>query len=135
MLFLRFLTLVVILNVLRYLLGFLVEPVAIFPGLSAAMEDSASYFNVDFETFDWVTSFFYNFMMWLVVVWIYHICRPVVKGSEIVSFIYMNHYSHPKAFYFWNVLDGAIVYAIVAVSNGLLYPRLMSTTDPAEAVA
>ena len=35
----------------------------------------------------------------------------------------MNHYSHPKDFYFFNVLDALIVFTIVAVANGLLYPR------------
>ena len=60
----RFLALVVILNVLRYIVGgLLVEPFAIFPGLSASMEESASYFNAEFAAFDWVTSFFYNFVM------------------------------------------------------------------------
>lgn len=59
----RFLALVVILNVLRYLGGLLVEPFTIFPGLSASMEESASYFNAEFAAFDWVTSFFYNFVI------------------------------------------------------------------------
>ena len=91
MLFLRFLTLVVILNVLRYLLGFLVEPVAIFPGLSAAMEANASYFNSEFTTFDWLTSFFYNFMMWLVCVCVFHLMRPVIKGSDMLASFLPSH--------------------------------------------
>jgi hypothetical protein len=37
----------------------------------------------------------------------------------------MNHYSHPKDFYFWIILDGLLVYALVAAGNGLLYRRLM----------
>ena len=142
MLLLRFLALVVILNVLRYVIGgFLVEPFTIFSGLFTAMQESASYFNSVFDTFDWVTSFFYNFMMWLICVWVFHLLRPVIKGSDLVasfkvfgimclffasiSAILMNHYSHPKDFYFWIVLDGLLMYALVATGNGLLYRQIM----------
>ncbi len=142
MLFLRFLALVVILNVLRYLVGgVLIEPYLIFPGLFAAMESSASYFNTVYGTFDWVTSYFYNFMMWLSCVWLFHLMRPAIRGSDYtasfkvfgilwiffasVSTILMNHYSHPKTFYFWIILDGALIYALVAVCNGFLYRPIM----------
>jgi hypothetical protein len=33
--------------------------------------------------------------------------------------------SHPKDFYFWIILDGVLMYALVAVCNGLLYRRIM----------
>ncbi len=33
----------------------------------------------------------------------------------------MNHYSHTKAFYLYNILDVLIAYTVVAVANGLLY--------------
>ena len=141
MLLLRFLALVIILNVLRYVGGSLLELPIIFPGLSAATEESASYFNAEFSTFDWVTSFFYNFMMWLVCVWVFHLMRPALKGSDLIasfkafgimclffasiSAILMNHYSHPKDFYFWIILDGVLMYALVAACNGLLYRRVM----------
>lgn len=137
----RFLALVVILNLLRYLGGFLIEPLRIFPGMSAAMEDGAGNFNIAFETFDWVTSYFYNFIMWLTIVWVFHLMRPAIKGSDLVasfkvfgimwvffasvSAILMNHYSHPKDFYFWINLDGLLVYTFVAVCNGVLYRRIM----------
>lgn len=141
MLIIRFLALVVILNVLRYLGGLLIEPFIIFPGLSAAMENNAGYFNTAFATFDWVTSYFYNFMMWLTCVWVFHLMRPAIKGSDLVasikvfgimcisyasiSAILMNHYSHSKDFYFWIILDGLLMYALVAVCNGVLYRRIM----------
>ncbi len=144
MLLVRFLALVVILNLLRYIVGgALVEPFTIFPGLTASMEESPSYFNAEFATFDWVTSFFYNFMMWLICVWVFHLMRPAIRGSDLVaslkifgimciffasiSAILMNHYSHPKDFYFWIILDGVLMYALVAVCNGLLYRRVMGT--------
>ena len=141
MLIARFLGLVLILNVIRYLGGFLFEPFVIFPGLMGAMAQSAEYFRTEFQTFDWVTSYFYNFMMWLCCVWVYHLVRPVLRGPDLaaslktfgimwlsfasISAIYMNHYSHPGDFYFWNVLDGLLVFALVGVANGLLYRRLM----------
>lgn len=141
MLIFRFLVLVVILNVLRYLAGLLIEPFIIFPGLSAAMEQDASYFNSAFDTFDWITSYFYNFMMWLSCVWVFHLMRPAVRGSDFlasfkvfgimclsfasISAILMNHYSHPKNFYFWIILDGILTFALVAACNGLLYRSVM----------
>ena len=138
---LRFLGLVLLLNVLRYGGGFLFEPFIIFPGLFGAMEESASFFRTEFQTFDWVTSYFYNFLMWLTCVWMFHLLRPVIGGSDLVaslkvfgimwlmftsvSAIYMNHYAHPRDFYFWNIFDALLVYALVAAGNGLIYRRIM----------
>ena len=141
MLILRFLGLVLVLNVLRYAGGFLFEPFIIFPGLFGAMAENASYFRTEFETLDWVTSYLYNFLMWMCAVWIFHIARPALRGSDLacslkvfgilwlnfaaISAIYMNHYSHPRDFYLWNILDGLLIFALVAVGNGLLYRRMM----------
>lgn len=137
---LKFLGFVVILNVVRYVLGFPLERVLIFERLVGAMERSSSCFNVNFSTFDWVTSFFYNFMMWLCCAWVFLAMCPVLRGNYIVkslkvyalmclfflslSAIYMNHYRHPRDFYLWNMLDAVLVYSIVALANGLIYPRL-----------
>jgi len=141
MLIVRLLGLVLILNVIRYGGGFLFESYLIFPGLFGAMEESASYFRSEFRTIDWVTSYLYNFVMWLTCVWVFHLIRPAIEGSDLVksfkafgimwlsfasvSAIYMNHYSHPRAFYVWNVLDAVLVFALVAIGNGLLYRRMM----------
>ena len=138
---LRFLALVVALNIIRYVVGGLVEGPLIFPPLFGVMEENATYFNSDFQTIDWVTSYLYNFAMWAIVVWIYYIARPVLSGSEIVrslkifgiaflffasvSFIYMNHYSHSKDFYLINVADALLMFLLVGLANGLLYPLLM----------
>lgn len=137
----RFLTLVLILNVIRYVIGGLIEAIVIMPPLFHVMQENASYFNTEFDTIDWVTSYVYNFVMWAVATWIYHISRPVLSGPEIVrslkifglaflffaavSFIYMNHYSHAASFYFINVADALIVFTLVGVANGWLYPMLM----------
>ena len=136
----KFLVFVVILNVIRYLLGGPVEKLLILDRLFGAMDMSSSCFNTHFTILDWTTSFFYNFMMWLTFTWVFIKMRPGLSGHEVVkslkvyglmlllfasiSAIYMNHYRHPKDFYFYNILDGIIVFPLVAVANGLIYPRL-----------
>ena len=138
---LRFLGLVVVLNVVRYTVVAGVEAAFIFDRLFGAMEQSPEYFNSDFATVDWVTSYGYNFVMWLVVAWVFHLLRPVVRGVDVVaslkvfgimwlmfaavSAIYMNHYSHPKDFYVWNILDGVVAFGLVGIVNGLAYRRIM----------
>ena len=77
------------------------------------------------------------------VVWSFHLMRPSLAENDIVasltafgigwlffaalSFVYMNHYSHPKAFYVWNVLDATLTFSVLAVANGLLYRRVMGS--------
>lgn len=48
------------------MIGF-VEEIVIFEKLGAAMAASPSYFNLKFTSADWVTSYLYNFVMWLMV--------------------------------------------------------------------
>jgi hypothetical protein len=142
---LKFLLLVVLLNVVRYALGWPLEKLLIFDRLFGAMAASEGYFNMQFSALDWTTSFFYNFMMWATVSVIYIKIQPVVHGSPIrkslkvygvmfiffasVSAIYMNHYTHPKDFYLYNILDGMLVFPLVAVANGLIHPRLFKISE------
>ena len=137
MMVVKLLALVVVLNIVRYVAGAPFEAWLVFEGLSRAMEASPC-FNTSFTTSDWVTSYLYNFMMWLSITWLFFLADRGLKGHYVVrslklygiawlffaalSGIYMNHYSHPKDFYFFNVLDALIVFTIVAVANGLLYP-------------
>lgn len=138
---LRFVVLVILLNVVRYVVAPLLEGPLVFPGLFGAMEASPDYFNSEFGRWDWITSYAYNFIMWTVTVWLFHLLRPVLRGSDVVaslkvfalswlmfaavSAIYMNHYSHPRAFYVWSILDGVIAFGLVGLANGLLYRRVM----------
>ena len=117
--------------------------------LFAEMEKHASYFNTEFTAFDWVTSYFYNFMVWLAITWVFHKMHPVLSGNHLVkslkvyalmyvffasvSAVYMNHYRHPKAFYLYNLLDALIVFPLVAIANGLLYPRILGGGRPGDA--
>ncbi len=48
----RFLGLVVVLNVIRYVVGAVTEPALILPGLFGAMESASSYFNTSFSRLD-----------------------------------------------------------------------------------
>ena len=139
--FAKFIGLVVILNLIRYLVGGPIEKLLVLDRLFGAMEKSAAYFNTQFTTLDWATSFFYNFMLWLTITWVFVKMHPLLSGNYIVrslkvyglmylffasvSAVYMNHYSHPKDFYLYNILDGLIVFPIVAIANGLIYPRLL----------
>jgi len=134
----RLLGLVVALNIVRYVVAAPIEGYVVFDRLFSAMEASVC-FNTMFTTFDWVTSYFYNFMMWFSITLFFYVAEGQLTGGYVlrslklyaiawlffasVSAIYMNHYSHPKDFYAFNVLDALLVFPVVAVANGLLYPR------------
>ncbi len=136
----KFLTLVLALNLIRYVFGYPFEKLLIFGPLFGTMERNALCFNTTFTTSDWTTSYFYNFMMWLTITWVFVKMQPGLTGDAVtkslkvyglmflffasVSAIYMNHYRHGTTFYAYNILDGLIVYTLVAVANGLIYPRL-----------
>ncbi|MBI4484772.1 MAG: hypothetical protein HY655_02065, partial [Acidobacteria bacterium] len=136
--FSKFLGLVVALNIVRYTVPMPYElPLAVAP-MMEAMEKNPSYFNSSFTNIDWITSYFYNFMMWLGFTWLYFYVHRIFKGNHVtkslklyaimlvmfsaVSAIYMNHYSHPKDFYVWSMVDAALVFPVVAIANGLSYP-------------
>ncbi|MGH2569555.1 MAG: hypothetical protein ACRDGA_14550, partial [Bacteroidota bacterium] len=140
---LKFLTLVILLNIIRYAYAYLpVEQLAFGP-MWSVMEQSPGYFNADFTTMDWITSYFYNFMLWLACTWVFVLLHPRLKGHLVLralkvygltfllfastSAVYMNHYSHPKEFYLYSILDALLVFPIVAIATGLLYPVFFKT--------
>ena len=140
MIVLRFLGLVVLLNVARYVVGFAAIPL-VTHRMFGVMEAHPDVFNMEFTTADWVTSFSYNFVLWLAAAWGYHLMRPTLKGGEIarsfkafglfwlffaaLSAIYMNHYAHPRMFYMASIGDAVFAFAAVALANGLFYPSVM----------
>jgi len=148
--FLKFLGLVVALNIIRYTVPLPYEfPLAVAP-MMAVMEKHSSYFNSSFTNIDWITSYVYNFILWLSFTWVYFYIHRSFKGNHVtkslkvyavmlvvfasISAIYMNHYSHPKDFYFWSIVDAALVFPVVAIGNGLLFPwvfkKELSTAPP-----
>lgn len=130
--------LIILLNLIRYYVIGIVESMLILDGVFGAMEASAGYFNSEFTTFLWVSSYLYNFLMWSIVVVVYHLFHPSLTGNSYfrslqifslmwfffaaVSLIYMNHYSHPMDFYLWNIADALLVYLLLALANGFFYP-------------
>ncbi|MEX1139875.1 MAG: hypothetical protein WEF53_11080 [Bacteroidota bacterium] len=137
---LKLILLCIILNLLRYYVIGFVEGLVIMGPLFGAMEKNLSYFNTNFEAIDWITSYFYNFVMWLTVTVAFHKVHPHLKGSlpvrslkvygffvivfASISAIYMNHYSHSKDFYLYSILDAVLVFSLLGLANGFLYPLI-----------
>lgn len=142
----QFLLLVLFINAARYVYAFLPVEQMIFGPLMSSISASPSYFNNDFSTTDWVSSYFYNFMLWFTVTLVYVLLEPRLTGHPVIrslkvygiaflffasiSAIYMNHYSHPKDFYLWNIADALVVMPFVAVINGLLAPIVLRPKTP-----
>jgi hypothetical protein len=137
---LKFLLLVFLLNSVRYAIGWPLERLLIQERLSAVTEGSPDIFNGAFGPWEWAIYFLANFMTWFLISVIYVKIEPQVHGSPMrksfkvygvmflyfvaVSVTYMNQYSHPSDFYVWNILDRMLIFPIMAVTNGLIYPRL-----------
>lgn len=144
---LRLTGLCIMLNLIRYFVIGFIEQAFILEQLFGTMEKSRDYFNTEFTTIDWLTSFLYNFVMWFAMLASFHIAHPNLKGTMLVrslkvfglmlvlflsiSAIYMNHYSHPKDFYVWNMIDAVVVIPLVGIANGLLYPWMFGRRNVA----
>ncbi|WP_421774003.1 hypothetical protein [Gracilimonas sp.] len=147
--FLKFLGLVFILNLVRYLVGGPIEAVVLLEPMHAVLPQYPEVFDNNFSSTDFAISLFYNFMMWLTATWVFYIAHPQVKGNYIVkslkifalmglffvslAAIYMNHYtSDVKVFYLYSMLDAVILFPLVGLANGLLFPRIFrkELSDP-----
>ena len=138
---LKFLLLVVILNVVRYLVGGPIEAIFVVEGMHGVMPQFPSAFNLDFSGTDFAISFFYNFMLWFAAAAVFYVAYPALKGHFVVrslkvfglmllffislAAIYMNHYVDAvKTFYLYSMLDALILFPIVGIANGLIFPKL-----------
>lgn len=137
---LKFLLLVALLNAVRYAFGWPLEKLFVAEKLTAAIENNSDIFNWQFTAADWTRFYLFNFMSLFLISLIYLKIEPVVHGHPIwkslkvygvmflyfatVSAAYMNQYNHPGDFYFYNILDRMLIFPVVAVANGVLYPRL-----------
>lgn len=127
----------VIINVLRYFPGGLIESYTIFEPMHKPMEDYPDCFG--FTDKDLPASFAYNFVLWLSVVLIFHIAHKslhqhmlirslIIYGLCCLFFVslaavYMNHYTMGiRTFYLYSMLDGLILFTYLGVINGFLYP-------------
>lgn len=137
----KFLGLVVLLNIIRYLIGGPIEAVVLMEPMHAVMPQYPEVFDTDFSSTDFAVSLFYNFMLWLTATWVFYIAHPELKGNFIVkslklfalmglffislAAIYMNHYTADiKTFYLYSMLDAVILFPLLGLANGLLFPRI-----------
>ncbi len=141
----KFLLLVVLLNVIRYLIGGMIEQHTIMLPMHQPIAEFPACFNNNFTEYDWGTSFFFNFMLWLAVTWLFHLTWPALQGSFLLrsltifgicclffislAAVYMNHYPEGiRTFYRYSILDALILFPLLGVANGLLYPLLFGKT-------
>lgn len=139
--FAKFIFLVFLLNVIRYVIGGPIEAVVLMEPMHAVMPQYPEVFDTDFSNADFAVSLFYNFMMWLTATWVFYLAHPSLKGGFIVkslkvfglmglffislAAVYMNHYTADiKTFYLYSMLDAAILFPLVGMANGLLFPRI-----------
>ena len=136
---LKLLILVILLNIVRYFIGVPIESLTIMDPMHRVMPLYPDVFDTDFTTTDFTTSLFYNFMLWFTAELIFHLLHPVLRGPIWVrslksymlmalffcslAAIYMNHYSDAvKPFYLWSMVDALILFPLVGLANGILYP-------------
>ncbi len=131
--------LVIVLNLIRYLVGGPIEAITIMEPMHAVMPKYPEVFNTNFGAVDFMVSLFYNFMLWFAAACLFHLAHPALKGTMMLkslkiygllclffislAAIYMNHYTEPiRPFYLYSMIDAVIVFAVVGLANGLLYP-------------
>lgn len=144
----KFLLLVLLLNLVRYLIGGPLEALLLMEPMHAVMPQYPQVFHTDFSNLDFAVSLGYNFMMWLTATWVFYLAQPALTGSMMIrslkvfglmglffislAAIYMNHYTPDiQTFYLYSMLDAVILFPIVGVANGLLFPRIfpLQSTD------
>jgi hypothetical protein len=140
--FLRLLLLVFLLNGIRYVVGGAIEAGTIMEPMHRVMPQYPEVFDNQFSSTDFAVSLGYNFSMWFAVALAFHLMHPSLPGGWMrksllgygvmclffvsLAAVYMNHYTDPiKPFYAWSMVDALIVFTVVGVANGLLYPRIM----------
>lgn len=137
----KFILLVFLLNLIRYLIGGPLEALILMEPMHAVMPKFPEVFNTEFSNADFIISLGFNFMLWLTATWVFYLAHPALKGNYIMkslkifglmglffislAAIYMNHYTDPvKPFYLYSMLDAVILFPIVGLANGLLFPWL-----------
>lgn len=139
--FAKFVLLVVLLNLVRYVIGGPIEGIVLMEPMHAVMPQYPEVFNTEFSNTDFSVSLFYNFMMWLTATWVFYLAHPALTGGYItrslklfglmglffisLAAVYMNHYTgEVRTFYLYSILDAVILFPIVGVANGWLFPRI-----------
>ncbi len=135
----RLFALTLALNIIRYSVGGAIEGATVMEPMHAVMPFYPEVFDNNFTAADFSISLVYNFIMWFVATGVFHLMHPSLRGSMIVrslksylimclffcsvGAVYMNHYVEAlKPFYAWSMVSSVIVFSVVGVSNGFLYP-------------
>lgn len=138
---LKLLGLTLILNLVRYFVGGPIEAMVLMEPMHRAMPLYPDVWNNEFGSTDFVVSLGFNFALWFAVVLNFHLMASALKGPALArSFIgfgiagaifislaavYMNHFiAESRAFFAWSIVDALILFPILALANGLLYPLL-----------
>lgn len=138
---LRLLALTLFLNLVRYLVGGPIEAVTIMAPMHEMIPRFANAFDMNFSSADYAISLAYNYLLWFAAVLQFYLMWPALKGPMIVrsvvsfavswlafaglALVYMNHFDDAlKAFYLWSIVDAAILFPLVGLANGVLYPML-----------
>lgn len=139
--FAKLLALTVALNIVRYVVGGVIEGLTIMEPMHAPMAVYPEVFNNDFGVVNFALGFFFNFVMWFAVVLAVHMMWPALKGSAMVrafkgyaamwlffgalAAVYMNHYlPGVQPFYRWSIIDAMILFPLLAAAHGFFYPML-----------
>lgn len=144
---LRFLILVIALNLVRYLVAGPIEAATIFVPMHQVLPFYPEVFDNDFTTQDFCISLLYNFSLWFSATLIFHLMYPALRGGwfrrSLISYgttcllvasmaaMYMNHFEDVvRPFFFWSIVDLVITFTVVALANALLYPLVFRKTSP-----
>lgn len=136
---LKLLFLALLLNLARYILGGPIEAAVLLEPMHRALPLYPEVWNSEFGTTDFLVSLGYNFALWFFVLLNFHLMAPALKGPvllrSIMSFavsglifaslaaVYMNHFiAESRTFFLWSIVDAAILFPLLAIANGLLYP-------------
>lgn len=138
----RLIALVIVLNLIRYFVGGPIESVTIMEPMHRMLPDYPGVFDLDFTSRDFAISLFYNFMLWFSATLAFHLAWPALKGPMWVrsltmfgvmalffcslAAVYMNHYvGQMRSFYAWSMVDALILFTLIGLANGILYPLIM----------
>lgn len=135
----------VLLNVLRYYPGGWLEMYTIMEPMHRPMSAHPDAFG--FTAADLPSSYFYNFVLWLSVVLIFHLAKDGLKGKMIVrslivfgvcclffcslAAVYMNHFNQGiRTFFRYSMVDAVLLFSYLGILNGLLYPYFFKSNQP-----
>jgi hypothetical protein len=110
------------------------------------MEMFPEVFDNHFSSTDFANSLGYNYGMWFAVALAIHFMHPNTEGGGLrkslvahavmclafmsIALIYMNHFQGAmRDFFFYSMLDGPIVFTVVALGNAWLYPKLVPAKE------